>query len=96
MADYNFIKLAKNAKIASKKLATIPSNIKNQALLAIAEALDNNKAEIIEANKKDLELAKDNVSLSVYNRLKLDQNKMRDMIQGIIDVCELDDPIGKI
>ena len=41
MEDYNFIDLAKNAKLASKKLATLSSEIKNKALLAIAEALDN-------------------------------------------------------
>ncbi|MBQ4113888.1 glutamate-5-semialdehyde dehydrogenase [bacterium] len=96
MAEYNFIELAKNAKIASKKLATLSTDIKNKALLSIAEALDSNKSKIFEANKKDLDLAKDNVSPSVYNRLKLDENKMRDMIQGIIDVYELENPIGKV
>ena len=95
MVEYNFIEIAKNAKLASKKLATLSSDIKNKALWAIAEALDSNKSEIFEANKKDLELAKDNISESVFNRLKLDENKMRDMIQGVIDVYELEDPIGK-
>ena len=96
MAEFNFIYIAKNAKIASKKLATISTQIKNKALLAIAEALETHSVEIFEANKKDLELAKDNVSQSIYNRLKLDENKMRDMIQGIIDIYELEDPIGKV
>ena len=96
MEDYNFIDLAKNAKLASKKLATLSSEIKNKALLAIAEALDNNKEKIFDANKKDLEIAKGNIPEAVYNRLKLDENKMRDMIQGIIDVYNLDDPIGKV
>jgi len=96
MAEYNFIELAKNAKTASKKLATLSTEIKNKALLAIAEALDFNRKKIFEANKLDLELAEGNISQSVYNRLKLDENKMRDMIQGVIDVYELEDPIGKI
>ena len=96
MAEYNFIELAKNAKTASKKLATLSTEIKNKALLAIAEALDFNRGKIFEANKLDLELAEGNISQSVYNRLKLDENKMRDMIQGVIDVYELEDPIGKI
>lgn len=95
MAEYNFLELARNAKSASKKLATISTDIKNQALLAIAEAIENNKSIIFEANKKDLELAEGKISQSVYNRLKLDENKMRDMIQGIVDIYELDDPIGK-
>lgn len=96
MVDYNFIELAKKAKDASKKLATVSSELKNKALLAIAESLDSNRELIFEANKKDLELANGEISSSLYNRLKLDENKMRDMIQGIIDIYELDDPIGKV
>ncbi|MBD9222464.1 glutamate-5-semialdehyde dehydrogenase [bacterium] len=58
------------------------------------------KPQIVIANKMDLELAKPFVengelSQSVFNRLKLDENKMRDMIQGIIDISNLEDPIGK-
>ncbi len=95
MAEYNFIEIAKNAKIASKKLAVLSTDVKNKALLAIAEALDAKKDLIFEANKVDLKEAEGNISQAVFNRLKLDENKMRDMIQGIIDVYELDDPIGK-
>ncbi len=96
MVEYNFIELAKNAKFASKKLATISTEIKNRALLAIAEALENNKDKILEANKLDLNEAEGKVSQAVFNRLKLDENKMRDMIQGVVDVYELEDPIDKI
>ena len=96
MEDCNFTELAKNAKLASKKLAVIPSEIKNKALLAVAQALDLYKLKIFEANKRDLELAKGNIPDSVFNRLKLDENKMRDMIQGVVDIYNLEDPIGKI
>ena len=95
MVEYNFIELAKNAKQASKKLATLSTDIKNKALLAIAEALDANKTKIFEANKFDLTEAQGKISQAVFNRLKLDENKMRDMIQGVVDVYELEDPIGK-
>ncbi len=96
----NFIDLAQCAKQASKKLAFLPTTIKNKALLNIAEELENNKTDIFEANKRDLENAKSllesgEINQSTYNRLKLDENKMRDMIQGVIDVYNLDDPIGK-
>lgn len=94
MEEFNFLEIAKKAKFASKKLMSLQTNIKNKALLAVAEGLENNKSKIFEANKKDLELASD-LPLPVYNRLKLDENKMRDMIQGIIDIYELDDPVGK-
>ena len=101
MAESNFKESAKKSKKASKELLNLSTDIKNKALLQIAQDLDLNKDKIFEANKLDLEKAKEalksgELTQSVYNRLKLDENKMRDMIQGIIDIYELDDPIGKI
>lgn len=90
-----------NAKNASKKLAFIPTEVKNKVLLNIAEALENNRDRIFEANKQDLceaeALVKNGeLSQSTFNRLKLDENKMRDMIKGVVDIYELEDPVGKI
>lgn len=91
----NFEDIAKQAKNASLEMAELTTEVKNKALLKIADALEENKSQIFEANKTDLEQTKDSVSPSVFNRLKLDENKMRDMIQGIRDVVKLEDPIGK-
>ena len=100
MEENNFLEIATKAKNASKKVATLSTEIKNKALLNIANNLKANQDKIFEANKMDIELAKPLVengelSQSVFNRLKLDENKMRDMIQGIIDISNLEDPIGK-
>ena len=100
MEENNFLEIAIKAKNASKKVATLSTEIKNKALLNIANNLKANEDKIFEANKKDLELAKplveaEKLSQSVFNRLKLDENKMRDMIQGIVDIANLEDPIGK-
>ena len=100
MEENNFLEIATKAKNASKKVATLSTEIKNKALLNIANNLKVNQDKIFEANKMDLELARPLVengelSQSVFNRLKVDENKMRDMIQGIIDISNLDDPIGK-
>ena len=96
----NISLIAQNAKIASKKLAILNSEIKNKALIKIADTIDNYQDAIFEANIKDLDNAKilvknGKLSEAVYNRLKLDNNKMRDMIQGIRDVAKLEEPIGK-
>ena len=101
MADENFINIASKAKQASKKLATLSTEIKNNALLAIAQAFENNSSKIFKANEQDLKEAqilvdKGELSKSTFNRLKLDENKMRDMIQCIIDRYELEDPVGKV
>lgn len=97
----NFSLIAKNAKSASKKIAVLSTEIKNEALLKIAQNISDNKNKIFEANKIDLEEAKPLVekgelTQSTYNRLKLDENKMRDMIQGVKDIAKLPDPIGRV
>lgn len=97
----DFIQIAKNAKEASLKIAGADVEIKNNALNMIADAIETHKEEIFSANKQDLENAQNLVnegklSKSTFNRLKLDENKMRDMIQGVRDISELDNPVGKI
>ena len=94
------MEIAKIAKEASLKISDLSTEIKNQALLKIAEEIENSAQEIFDANKQDLNNAEKLVeagklSKSTFNRLKLDENKMRDMIQGIRDIAKLDDPVNK-
>ena len=96
----DFENIAKAAKAASLEIADINSDLKNRALSDIADALEKEKEQIFEANKKDLKEAEKlvetgEISKSVFNRLKLDNNKMRDMLQGIRDIVKLEDPVNK-
>ncbi len=96
----DFIEIAKKAKTASLSITSLSEDVKNRALLSMAMEIENAKEEIFEANKIDLELAKPLVengelSKSTFNRLKLDDNKMRDMIAGIREIAQLPDPINK-
>lgn len=96
----DFIEIAKLAKEASLKIASLDESIKNKALNAVADAIEAHKAQIFDANKTDLELAEPLVasgelSKSTFNRLKLDENKMRDMIAGIREIAGLPDPVNK-
>jgi len=96
----DFIEIAKSAKKASLEIADLSTEIKNKALLAVADAIEANKDEIFAANKNDLIEAEKlveagEINKSTFNRLKLDENKMRDMIQGIRDIAKLDDPVNK-
>ena len=100
MEETKFLETAVKAKEASKKIAALPEELKNKALANIAQNIKNNQHRIFEANKKDLlegeKLVQEGkLSVSTFNRLKLDENKMRDMIQGIEDIIKLEDPIGK-
>ncbi len=98
--ENNFIEIAQKAKEASLKIADLSTEVKNLALNKIADAFEENKEKIFAANKQDLLAAEDlvkngEITKSTFNRLKLDENKMRDMIQGVRDIAHLEDPIGK-
>ena len=97
----DFMEIAKKSKQAALEISHLSSDIKNKVLNSIAQAIEDNKSEIFEANKKDLDEAKilveeGKLPQATFNRLKLDENKMRDMIAGIRDIAKLEDPIGKI
>lgn len=96
----DLIQTAKNAKNASLKMANLSSELKNHALEMIANALEINKTRILNANMTDLEEAQKlldsgEITAAIFNRLKLDENKMRDMIAGVRDLIKLPDPIGR-
>ncbi len=97
----NVTDIAKSAKEASVSALQLSSEIKNTALNNIAGELKLNKEKILSANNKDLENAKQlldcgKITNAVYNRLKLDENKLRDMIQGVIDTKNLKDPVNNV
>lgn len=96
----DFLEIAKNAKEASLKLANLSTDIKNKALEAVAGGIEANRQQIFDANVQDLVEAKKmvdsgEISQAVFNRLKLDENKMNAMIAGVRDLIKLDDPINK-
>ena len=96
----NVIEIAKNAKFAAIESLQLSDETKNSALNKIADALEINREFIISANKTDLENAsllirENKLSTSLFNRLKLDENKLRDMIQGVKDIANLENPVNK-
>lgn len=80
---------------ASILLAATTEDKRNQALQAIASALRSQQDFIIEANQKDLEMAKANkLDAPLLKRLRFDTNKIEDVIAGIESLIHLPDPIG--
>lgn len=91
---------AKAARLASLKLANLPTSRKNEALAAMAGALLKRKDDIIAANQKDLVHAealqqKGELSLALVDRLRVDEAKIEKMVEGIRSVASLEDPIGR-
>ncbi|KAJ5088137.1 hypothetical protein N7456_011753 [Penicillium angulare] len=96
------VDVARSASLASRRLAILPNAARNEALTALHEALDRNRDYILEANAKDVEAAthaanSGNLNHSVLKRLDLARpGKYDDMLQGILSVRDLEDPVGKI
>ena len=85
------------AKTASVALRTLPTQIKNNALLAIAAALVENQDRIFTENAKDLEAGRARgLSDALLDRLKLDAKRVASMAEGCRQVAALPDPIGQV
>lgn len=91
------LQLGVNAKAAESAIAGASTNVKNAALAAVAKALVENSALIIEENSKDLKLADENgMSKAMQDRLKLDESRISGMVKSIEELIALNDPVGQV
>jgi glutamate-5-semialdehyde dehydrogenase len=87
---------AKDAKQASFSMAVLPTEVKDKALLAIADALTANKEAIFSANAQDMENAKKtDLPMPLQKRLLFDEHKLSDVVEGLKSLTKLSDPVGK-
>ena len=90
-------RLGAAAKSAAGDLATVSSEVKNNALLYMSEALDSRRNEILQRNKVDLDKAKDKaIGDALIDRLELTDERIDGMIAGLKTVASLPDPVGEI
>ena len=88
--------ILKDAKAARADIAGLSPEKKNDALLAMADALIENTDTILAENAKDVEAARGNISDVMIDRLTLTKERIEGMAAGIRDVVKLPDPVGKI
>lgn len=94
MFDMNtMLSLTQNAK---SSVAVLDAEKKNAALKLMAQALLDNESEILSCNAEDLEAAKGKISEVMCDRLMLNHERIASMSKGIIEVAELDDPVGRV
>ena len=86
--------MLKAAKAAKVQVSCLTTAQKNAALEAMADALLENEAQILESNALDLEKAKGTVSDVMLDRLMLNSARIAGMAKGIRDVVKLPDPVG--
>lgn len=89
--------IGSNAKKTETVLNTLGSELKNRGLEAAAQSILEGEAQILSANKKDVEAAVlRGMSPGLVDRLKLNASRVKAMAQGLYDVAGLEDPVGEI
>lgn len=89
--------LGKDAKKSSQILAKADTNIKNNAIKKSSEIIRNSIKEIIEANKKDISLAKSiNLSENLIDRIALDTKRIESIALSLKNISDLPDPVGEL
>ncbi|WP_028304933.1 glutamate-5-semialdehyde dehydrogenase [Oceanospirillum maris] len=89
--------LGQNARLASRAIAKADTRLKNQALLATADALDAARPALAMANEKDLDQGRINgLDSALLDRLALTPKVIDTMIEGLRQVAALPDPVGEI
>ena len=88
--------LLEQAKAAKSRVAALGTEEKNRGLLAMANSLEAHVGEILKANAEDLTEAQGKISDVMLDRLRLTEDRIRAMAQGIRQVAALPDPVGLI
>ena len=86
--------MLQNAVLAKASLAAADTEIKNKVLIKASENLIKNTQAILDANAVDVENARDKISTVMIDRLSLNEDRIKAMAQGIMDVVNLPDPVG--
>ena len=90
------LELLRRAKAAKGAMALAGTEVKNRALAAMAEGLEARASAILEANALDLAAARGTVSGVMLDRLALDQGRIKGMADGVREVADLPDPVGRV
>ncbi|MFH2124813.1 MAG: glutamate-5-semialdehyde dehydrogenase [Pseudomonadota bacterium] len=95
--DMSIKLMAQNAKKAARTLISLSTEIKNNLLRQMAEALEEQRSFIQQQNQKDLMAGqKKGLSAAMLDRLELSDKVMASMIGGLLEVVALPDPVGEI
>ena len=95
--DEQMQQIGKQARDAAKLLTRAQSNLKNDALEAIAQELEQQHEQLLVANAKDLEAGKiKGLNSALLDRLVLNDSRIASMIEGLRQMIALPDPIGEI
>lgn len=91
------LEIGKEAKKAARELARLNTKEKNELLRTLAQELKSREEEIILANEEDLRRGKEaQLSEALLDRLLLNSKRMESMVEGVLSIEAMEDPIGKV
>jgi glutamate-5-semialdehyde dehydrogenase len=91
----NIDNIAKGAKEASRILANLPASKKDEVLKDMAYALLDATDDILKANSKDVRVSRGK-GKAFIDRLSLNEARIKQMADGLLDVAGLKDPVGQV
>lgn len=93
----DLLEICKKAKEVKQQTAVLSTNQKNEAILAVAKNLMEQKEKLIAANQMDMENGKKNgMPEGLLDRLKIDETRIAAMAEGLRQIAELEDPVGEV
>ena len=93
----DLLEICKKAKEVKQQMAVLSTNQKNEAILAVAKNLMEQKEKLIAANQMDMENGKKNgMPEGLLDRLKIDETRIAAMAEGLRQIVELEDPVGEV
>lgn len=95
--EFDLEAVCKAAKVASRTLNLLDTAKKNACLLKVSKALDENQELILKANARDIANAKKNgMPEAMIDRLSLTKERIQGMMEGVVQVVSLTDPVGEV
>jgi glutamate-5-semialdehyde dehydrogenase len=89
--------VGRRARMAARAMSRASTQAKNDALVAMAEAMERDLNALLDANKKDIEAGKKaGLDAAMLDRLELNPARVRTMAQGLREIAALPDPVGEI
>lgn len=88
---------ASRSRGAQRMLASAPATRRSDSLVALARLLTRRRADLIAANRRDLEQAQDQrLAAPLLNRLALSENKIAALVAGVEQLAATEDPVGRL
>jgi len=92
----DIIQVAERANAAALRMSSLTREVKNRAILTIAEEMDRNRRQLVEVNARDVQDATEAcIAEPLVKRLKLDDAKINEIMNALRSLVQLEDPVGK-